>query len=145
MKQATCLSNVTTKTSIDMKKLSIILIVLLASVTTASAQKLSKIEEVLQTKQKWSVIDVKSKRPYFEIGETFTIRVDRQFYHDRNNYAKLGGEWSLDGSKLILTYDSFTEERRRIPYVYTIKKWGKNGFRLNYRNKYNKKEKVYFK
>ena len=67
-----------------MKKLSIILILLIAGIGTASAQKLSKIEEILQTKQKWSVIDVKSSRPYFEIGETFTIRVDRKFYHDRN-------------------------------------------------------------
>ena len=58
---------------------------------SAQAQKLSKMEELLQSKQKWSVIDVKSKRPYFEIGETFTIRIDRKFYHDRNNYAKLGG------------------------------------------------------
>ena len=128
-----------------MKKLSILLIIVLTGFSSAQAQKLSKLEQILQTKQKWSVIDVKSKRPYFEIGETFTIRVDRQFYHDRNNYAKLGGEWSLDGSKLILTYDSFTEERRRIPYVYKIKKWGKNGFQLAYRNKYNKKEKVYLK
>ncbi len=128
-----------------MKKLSITLIILLVAFGSANAQKLSKLEQILQTKQKWSVIDVKSKRPYFEIGETFTIRVDRKFYHDRNNYAKLGGDWSLDGSKLILTYDSFTEERRRIPYVYKIKKWGKDGFQLSYRNKYNKKEKVYLK
>lgn len=128
-----------------MKKLYTILLVLVTAFHSADAQKLSKLEQILQTKQKWSVIDVKSKRPYFEIGETFTIRVDRKFYHDRNNYAKLGGEWSLDGSKLILTYDSFTEERRRIPYVYKIKKWGKNGFQLAYRNKFNKKEKVYLK
>lgn len=128
-----------------MKKLPLILITLLCFSASVQAQKLSKIEEVLQLKQKWNVMDVKSKRPYFEIGETFTIRVDRKFYHDRNNYAKLGGEWSLDGKKLILTYDSFVDERRRIPYVYTIKKWGKNGFQLSYRNKYNKKEKVYLK
>jgi len=128
-----------------MKKGYIILIILLATMGGAYGQKLSKIEKRLHSKQKWSVIDVKSKRPYFEIGETFTIRVDRTFYHDRNNYAKLGGEWTLDGKKMILTYDSFTEERRRIPYVYKIKKWGKNGISLTYRNKYNKKEKVYLK
>lgn len=128
-----------------MKKLYITLIIVLTAFSSVEAQKLSKLEQILQSKQKWSVMDVKSKRPYFEIGETFTIRIDRKFYHDRNNYAKLGGEWSLDGSKLILTYDSFTEERRRIPYVYKIKKWGKNGFQLSYRNKYNKKEKVYLK
>lgn len=130
---------------LDMKKLYTTLIILFVALGSANAQKLSKLEQILQSKQKWSVMDVKSKRPYFEIGETFTIRIDRKFYHDRNNYAKLGGEWSLDGSKLILTYDSFTEERRRIPYVYKIKKWGSNGFRLSYRNKYNKKEKVYLK
>lgn len=128
-----------------MKKLYFTLIILLVATSGVSAQKLSKMEELLQSKQKWSVIDVKSRRPYFEIGETFTIRIDRKFYHDRNNYAKLGGEWTLDGKKLILTYDSFTEERRRVPYVYKIKKWGKDGFRLKYRNKYNKNEKVYFK
>ena len=128
-----------------MKKLYILLLVLFIAFYSADAQKLSKLEQILQTKQKWSVMDVKSKRPYFEIGETFTIRVDRKFYHDRNNYAKLGGDWSLDGSRLILTYDSFTEERRRIPYVYKIKKWRRNGFQLAYRNKYNKKEKVYLK
>ncbi|NQZ77964.1 MAG: hypothetical protein HRT61_17955 [Ekhidna sp.] len=127
-----------------MRKLAMILIAMTLSMTSI-AQKASKIEEIFQSKQKWTVMDVKSKRPYFELGETFTIRVDRQFYHDRNNYAKLGGEWSLDGKKLILTYDSFTEERRRIPYVYKVKKWGKKGFRLSYRNKFNRKEKVYLK
>lgn len=114
-------------------------------VFTVQAQKLSKMEQLLNSKQKWKVMNVKSKQPYFEIGETFTIRIDGKFYHDRNNYAKLGGEWSLDGKDLILTYDSFTEERRRIPYMYKIKKWGKEGIYLSYRNKYNRKEKVYLK
>jgi len=109
------------------------------------AQKLSKVEKILNSKQKWTVLDVKSKMPYFEIGENFTIRVDGNFYHDRNNYAKLGGNWTLNGKELILTYDSFTEERRKIPYVYQIKKWGENGFRLKYRNRFNKKESVYLK
>jgi len=127
-----------------MKKSYLILFVLCLA-TSVQAQKLSKMEQLLSSKQKWNVLDVKSKRPYFEIGETFTMRIDRSFYHDRNNYAKLGGEWTLDGSQLILTYDSFTEERRRVPYIYKIKKWGKDGFRLSYRNKYNRKEKVYFK
>ncbi|WP_425391384.1 hypothetical protein [Ekhidna sp.] len=127
-----------------MKKL--ILLVTIGLISFSSiAQKPSKIERILNTKQKWTAIDVKSKRPYFEVGETFTIRIDRSFYHDRNNYAKMGGNWTLDGKRLILTYDSFTEERRRIPYIYKIKKWGKNGFKLTYRNKYNKKEKVFFK
>lgn len=110
-----------------------------------NAQGNSKIEKLFQKKQKWTCMNVKSRRPYFEVGETLTIRIDRKFYHDRNNYAKMGGEWMLDGKRLILTYDSFTEERRRIPYEYKIRRWGKNGFRLTYRNKYNRKEKVYFK
>lgn len=123
----------------------LLLSALLLFTLSAQSQKLSKVEEILQSKQKWTVLEVKSKRPYFEIGETFTLRIDRQFYHDRNNYAKLGGSWVINGKTLILTYDSFTEERRRIPFEYKIKKWGKNGFQLAYRNKYNKKEKVYFK
>lgn len=127
-----------------MKKLSLFLTIL-ALGYFSDAQKQSKIEKVLGTKQKWTVLDVKSKNPYFEIGENFTIRVDGNFYHDRNNYAKLGGDWTLDGKELILTYDSFTEERRRIPYVYKIKKWGNNGFQLKYRNRFNKKERVYLK
>ena len=127
-----------------MRKLYIIPL-LFIGLQTAQAQKLSKMEEILQSKQKWTTMLVKSGRPYFEIGEVLTIRIDRKFYHDRNNYAKLGGEWMLDGKKLILTYDSFTEERRRIPYEYKVKKWGKEGWQLSYRNKYNKKEKVYFK
>lgn len=122
-----------------------IILVLLIGFQSVQAQKLSKLEEVLQSKQKWTAMLVKSSRPYFEIGEVLTIRIDRKFYHDRNNYAKLGGEWMLDGNTLILTYDSFTEERRRIPYEYKAKKWGKDGWQLQYRNKYNKKEKVYFK
>lgn len=127
-----------------MKKLFLMLL-LGVLVLSVSAQKPSKIESLLQSKKQWSVIDVKSKRPYFEIGETLAMRVDRKFYHDRNNYAKLGGDWTLDGKTLILTYDSFTEERRRIPYLYKVKKWGKDGFRLAYRNKYNRKEKVFFR
>lgn len=122
-----------------------VLLVFLLTVTMVNAQKQSKIEKIISSKQKWTVLDVKSKTPYFEIGENFVIRIDGKFYHDRNNYAKLGGEWTLDKKQMILTYDSFTEERRRIPYVYTIKKWGKNGFMLKYRNKFNKKEKVYLK
>lgn len=128
-----------------MKKPYLLLIVLLISGSSVQAQKLSKIEKILNSKQKWSVIDVKSKRPYFEIGEYFTIRIDGKFYHDRNNYAKQGGDYTLHGKTLILTYDSFTEERRRVPYEYKIKKWGKSGFKLSYRNKFNKKEKVYLK
>lgn len=127
-----------------MKKFYLIAI-LIIGFQSVSAQKLSKLEEILQSKQKWTSMVVKSSRPYFEIGEVLTIRIDRKFYHDRNNYAKLGGEWTLNGSTLILTYDSFTEERRRIPYEYKIKKWGKDGWQISYRNKYNKKEKVYFK
>ena len=119
---------------------------LLAIVSSASyGQKQSKMESLFQTKQKWTVMDVKSNRPYFEVGETLSMRVDRKFYHDRNNYAKLGGSWTLDGKKLILIYDSFTEERKRIPYEYKVKKWGKNGWSLSYRNKFNKKERAYFK
>lgn len=128
-----------------MKKLYLILFLFLAGSGMIHAQKRSKIEKTLHTKQKWTVIDVKSKRPYFEIGEYFTIRIDGKFYHNRNNYAKQGGDYMLHGKTLILTYDSFTEERRRIPFEYTIKKWGKSGFQLAYRNKFNKKEKVYFK
>ncbi|MEM6830435.1 MAG: hypothetical protein AAGA66_08230 [Bacteroidota bacterium] len=127
-----------------MRKLYVILVLLIA-IQTADGQKLSKMEAVLQSKQKWITMLVKCKRPYWEIGETLTMRIDRKFYHDRNNYAKLGGEWTLNGNTLILTYDSFTEERRRIPYEYKVKKWGSDGWRLTYRNKYNKKEKVYFK
>ena len=127
-----------------MKKTYLLFAFLLVA-TVVAAQKQSKIQKVLSSKQKWTVLDVKSKTPYFEIGENFTIRIDGGFYHDRNNYAKLGGNWTLDKKKMILTYDSFTEERRRIPYVYTIKKWGKDGFMLKYRNKFNKKERVYLK
>ena len=43
------------------------------------AQKQSKIQKVLSSKQKWTVLDVKSKTPYFEIGENFTIRIDGKF------------------------------------------------------------------
>lgn len=128
-----------------MKRLCLIPIILLIGLTSVQAQKLSKIQKILNSKQKWTVIDVKSKHPYFEIGENFTIRIDGKFYHDRNNYAKMGGDYTLDKKQLILTYDSFTEERRRVPYVYKIQKWGKNGFKLSYRNKFNKKEKVYLK
>ncbi len=128
-----------------MKKLYLVILFSLIGSYLVSAQKLSKIEKILNSKQKWTVLDVKSKNPYFEIGENFTIRVDGSFYQDRNNYAKLGGDWTLDGKDLILTYDSFTEERRRIPYTYKVKKWGKKGFMLKYRNRFNKKEKVYLK
>ncbi len=127
-----------------MRKIYLIFI-LFIGIQTVEAQKLSKLEELLQSKQKWTTMLVKCKRPYWEIGEVLTIRIDRKFYHDRNNYAKLGGEWTLNDKTLILTYDSFTEERRRIPYEYKVKKWGSDGWQLTYRNKYNKKEKVYFK
>lgn len=127
-----------------MKKLYLLLTFSIA-VISADAQKQSKIEKILNSKQKWTVLDVRSKTPYFEIGEYFTIRIDGKFYHDRNNYAKMGGNWTLHKNQLILTYDSFTEERRRVPYVYKIKKWGQTGFVLKYRNKFNKKETVYLK
>jgi len=128
-----------------MKKLYLIAILLLLGSLGLQAQNPSKIERLLNSKQKWMVLDVKSRNPYFEIGESFTIRVDGSFYHDRNNYAKLGGDWTLHRKELILTYDSFTEERRRIPYVYKIKKWKKDGIKLKYRNKFNRKETVFLK
>ena len=132
------------KTQLTMKKLYLFLTII-ALANLGIAQKQSKIEKTLNSKQKWTILNVKSKTPYFEIGENFTIRVDGKFYHDRNNYAKLGGDWTLNGKELILTYDSFTEERRKIPYVYKIKTWHKTGVRLKYRNRFNKKEIVYLK
>lgn len=126
-----------------MKKLYIIFF-LFGLVATSHAQK-SSIEKRMLSKQEWTVREVKSKRPYFEIGEKLALRVDKSFYHERNNYAKLGGQWSLNGNQLVLTYDSFIEERRRIPYEYKIKKWKEDGIRLSYRNRNNKKEKVFLK
>ena len=128
-----------------MKVRTLIFIFFLGSISIASANGPKKIEKVFQGKSKWTVLDVRSARPYFEVGETLTIRVDRKFFHDRNNYAKLGGTWTLQEKKLILLYDSFTEERRRIPFEYKVKKWGKDGFMLVYRNKFNKKERVYLR
>ncbi|MEM8939399.1 MAG: hypothetical protein AAGC64_08655 [Bacteroidota bacterium] len=128
-----------------MKKICLVLFVTFLGGCFVYGQKRSKIEKVFHSKQKWTVLEVKSKTPYFEIGENFTIRIDGKFYHDRNNYAKLGGDWTLNDKDLILTYDSFTEERRRIPYIYKVKKWKNNGLVLKYRNRFNKKERVYLK
>ncbi len=126
-----------------MKKFALLGLVLCLSLATY-AQKPSKIEKLISSKTKWTVRDVKSRRPYFEIGEMLKFRVDGTFYHERNNYAKLGGTWTV-GSKLLLVYDSFTEERRRLPYEYKIKTWDGDGVVLKYRNRNNKKEKVYLK
>ena len=126
-----------------MKSIAILSLAMLVSLG-AFAQKPSKMEKLITSKNKWTVRDVKSRRPYFEIGEMIKFRVDGTFYHERNNYAKLGGDWTM-GDKLLLVYDSFTEERRRIPFEYKIKAWDGDGFVLKYRNRNNKKEKVYFK
>lgn len=128
-----------------MKKISLLSLALMIGSFHLFGQKPTKMETLLASKQKWTVLDIKSRQPYFELGENFTIRIDGSFYHDRNNYAKLGGDWTLDGKNLILTYDSFTEERRRIPYIYKIKKWGRDGIQLIYRNRFNRKEKVYLR
>ena len=128
-----------------MKAKILILTLFIGASFVASANGPKGIQKVFQGKSKWTVLDVRSNRPYFEVGETLTIRVDKKFFHDRNNYAKLGGTWTLEEKRLILLYDSFTEERRRIPFEYKIKKWGKDGFMLVYRNKFNKKEKVYLR
>jgi len=127
-----------------MKNIYVIILLIIAT-QVSFAQKKSKIEERMTSKQVWTVKDVKSNRPYFELGEKLTIRIDKKFFHDRNNYAKLGGEWSLNKNLLILTYDSFIEERRRIPYEYKIKRWQDDGIMLSFRNRNNKKEKVYLK
>lgn len=121
------------------------LIILLAFVSQVATAQKSKIETLMTSKQVWTVRDVKSSRPYWEIGEKLTIRVDGTFYHDRNNYAKLGGDWIVNGNELVLTYNSFIEERKRIPYEYKIKKWKDGGIQLAFRNRNNKKEKVYLK
>ena len=104
-----------------MKSIAILSLAMLVSLG-AFAQKPSKMEKLITSKNKWTVRDVKSRRPYFEIGEMIKFRVDGTFYHERNNYAKLGGDWTM-GDKLLLVYDSFTEERRRIPFEYKIKAW----------------------
>lgn len=110
----------------------------------AEAQKQGKFEKLISEHPTWAAVKVKSKRPYFEVGETMTFRVDKNFYHDRNNYGKKGGTWILNGKDLILNYDSFTEERSKVPYEYKVKVY-KDGFRLKYRNRFNKNEKVYFR
>ena len=61
-----------------MRKIYLILILLIGS-QWVSAQKLSKLEQIIQSKQKWTTMLVKSKRPYFEIGEVLTMRIDRKF------------------------------------------------------------------
>ncbi|MEL7004858.1 MAG: hypothetical protein AAFN93_19280 [Bacteroidota bacterium] len=126
-----------------MKSIAILSLALIVSFS-AYAQKPSRMEKLITSKNKWTARDVKSRRPYFEVGEQLKFRVDGTFYHERNNYAKLGGDWTM-GEKLLLVYDSFTEERRRIPFEYKVKPWDGDGFMLKYRNRNNKKEKVYFK
>jgi hypothetical protein len=127
-----------------MKKFYLFFVIALFVAQTGTAQN-SKIEERFLSKQIWTVRDVKSSRPYFEIGEKLTFRVDKSFYHDRNNYAKMGGTWSINGKELVLSYDSFIEERRRIPYEFKVKKWKDSGIRLTWRNRNNKKEKIFLR
>lgn len=127
-----------------MKKIALLLILVVLA-APSMAQKPGKLEKLVSSKNKWTVREVKSRRPYFELGETLKFRLDGTFYHDRNNYAKLGGEWSVDDETLLLLYDSFTEERRKIPFEYKIKKWEGDGIMIKYRNRNNKKEKVYLK
>ena len=100
---------------------------------------------VLCSQPKWVVFDVKSRRPDLEIGEVLKFRIDGKFYFDQNNYAKRGGDWILTEKELVLIFDSFTEERRKIPTNYKIKELEKGRLVLKYRNKNRKNEKVYLK
>ncbi len=125
-------------------KLKLLLIGMFISFWTFDLKAQSKFEKLVAEKPTWTVVKVKSRRPYFEVGESLTFRVDKNFYHDRNNYGKKGGTWILNGKDLILNYDSFTEERKKVPYEYRVKV-KRDGFILKYRNRFNKKERVYFR
>jgi hypothetical protein len=100
-------------------------------------------EDAILSGQSWTVYDIKSRRPYAEIGEVFNFRIDKSFYYDQNNYAKRGGTWMLRNKTLVLVYDSFTEERRKIPIEHKLKKLKKGQLVFKYRNRNNKMETVY--
>jgi hypothetical protein len=107
--------------------------------------KSDKYKALLQSQPKWTVFEVKSRKPEFEVGETLKFRVDGNFYYEQNNYAKRGGEWLITKNELILVFDSFTEKRKKIPTNYTVKKLKNGNMVLKYRNSNRKSEKIYFK
>ena len=111
-------------------------------INQAQITKQNKTEAIL-TAQSWNVYKVRSRRPYAEIGEVFNFRIDKSFYYDQNNYAKRGGKWMLTDKHLVLIYDSFTEERRKIPIEHKVKKLKTGELIIKYRNRNNKKEKLY--
>lgn len=130
-----------------LKKLTFILIAI-GLAWTAEAQnskKETKRAAILCGQSKWTVYNVKSRRPDLEIGEVLKFRLDGKFYFDQNNYAKRGGEWILTDKELVLVFDSFTEERRKIPTNYKIIELENGSLILKYRNNNRKKEKAYLK
>lgn len=128
------------------KKLAFIFAALLfAWSAEAQNSKETKMAAILTSQPKWVVYQVNSRRPDLEVGEVLKFRIDGKFYFDQNNYAKRGGEWILANKELVLIFDSFTEERRKIPTNYQIKNLENGSLILKYRNKNRKNEKVFLK
>ena len=58
-----------------MKKIALLLILVVLA-APSMAQKPGKLEKLVSSKNKWTVREVKSRRPYFELGETLKFRLD---------------------------------------------------------------------
>lgn len=95
---------------------------LLAELTIISNGQMKK--EALLTAKKWVCLDVSKKRMTkkldFDIGNEFSLSIDKKYSFKNNNYDYSNGTWKLDGKFLYFFYNAKGTENKTETIKYKI-------------------------
>ncbi len=118
-----------------MKYLTLIAAFLFISTISANAQKYGSKEASLLASKKWTVVEVKSKEPDFEVGEEIAFDIDKKFRIKKNNMDRVTGTWFLDKDYLLLTVEgaSGMGTGRRVPKKMKVLKMNKDELKVKYK------------
>ena len=127
-----------------MKRLVLILLVILAFSSYLKAQNLYNKQESILTAQKWTVTEVKGKRPVFSLGEELRFKIDRTFTLRKNDKTVVQGKWFIDNKNLIMNIDTQDGSSSfLVPTTAKVRDLRRGYFRIKF--KIEKTEKVTFK
>ena len=128
-----------------MKNILLIITFLSISSIGFSQKYFDKNESVLASK-KWTVIEVKSKDPVFEVGEEVRFDIDKKFQVSKNDYSFMTGKWFLDDKYLILNVEGADGLKRgkKVPQKMKIIKMSKTELKVKFKTE-DTKERILFK
>lgn len=128
-----------------MKHFFLVIAILTISNLSFGQKYFDKDESVLASK-KWTVIEVKSKNPVFEVGEEIRFDIDKKFQVSKNDYSFMTGKWFLDDKYLILNVEGGEGIKRgkKVPQKMKIIKMTKTELKVKFKTE-KTKEKILLK